>query len=399
MGRVAAEALSIVWVELGEHGTAIARIVVDDAASCPPLLVDGKKLPMAPRLPAPPGLRVLCQVIIPAGTKAASLDGQSLPLPKSSPKRIVAFGDTGCRIKDQRVQNCNDENAAWPFRHIASSAAEARPDLIIHVGDYLYRESPCPVGMEKLCGGTPSGDNWDAWNADFFTPAAKLLAAAPWVFARGNHESCARSWRGWFYYLDPRDWTGVCELYSKPYATTFGGFELAIFDSSEATDDPLVPEKASTYAAQLATLHARNAWIISHVPFWGFKAPATAGPPVAVSATLAAAWNQAQPGGISLIVSGHVHLFEFVSLKRDRPPQLVAGDGGTQLAAVINSPENGTIISGATVAGSQVQQQWGYTLLTRAENSISLELLDSDHRQLVSCKILAADSSCSAVHK
>jgi hypothetical protein len=50
--------------------------------------------------------------------------------------------------------------------------------------------------LEANCGATPVGDNWDAWNADFFTPAAQLLTAAPWVFSRGNHEDCGRSWRG-----------------------------------------------------------------------------------------------------------------------------------------------------------------------------------------------------------
>jgi hypothetical protein len=50
---------------------------------------------------------------------------------------------------------------------------------VIHVGDYLYREDPCPAAAQAQCGGTPSGDNYGAWNADFFKPAAKLLAAAP----------------------------------------------------------------------------------------------------------------------------------------------------------------------------------------------------------------------------
>ncbi len=73
-----------------------------------------------------------------------------------------------------------------------------------------------------MCGGTPAGDNWEAWNADFFAPAAKLLAGAPWVFTRGNHESCDRSWRGWFYYLDPRPWDGTCQEYSPPYTVKIG---------------------------------------------------------------------------------------------------------------------------------------------------------------------------------
>ena len=115
--------------------------------------------------------------------------------------------------------------------------------------------------------------------------------------------------------------------YSKPYAIKLGTLELAIFDSSEAGEERLDPKQASVYAEQLASLHLRqNAWLVTHIPFWGFKAGEPSGPPVALSASLEEGWNQAAPKNISMILSGHVHLFEFLTFAGGRPPQLVARD-------------------------------------------------------------------------
>ncbi len=182
-----------------------------------------------------------------------AVNGQPLALPKPNPSIVTVFGDTGCRINSTQVQNCNDATK-WPFKQVAADAAAEKPDLMIHVGDYLYREIPCPAGSEALCGSTPSGDNWATWNADFFTPAAKLLAAAPWAFARGNHENCARSWRGWFYYFDPRPWDGVCQPFSPPYTIKLGAFQLVMLDTSEVLEDSLDQNQISHYASQLSSL-------------------------------------------------------------------------------------------------------------------------------------------------
>ena len=84
------------------------------------------------------------------------------------------IGDSGCRIKvsDNVFQNCNDA-ATWPFATVAATAAAAAPDLVIHVGDYHYRENACPPGNVG-CAGSPWGYGWDSWEADLFAPAAKL---------------------------------------------------------------------------------------------------------------------------------------------------------------------------------------------------------------------------------
>ncbi len=109
-------------------------------------------------------------------------------------------------MKGSLVQPCNDARQ-WPFAAIARKAADLKPDLVIHVGDYLYRGERVSGELMPDVRGTPFGDNWPEkkrWAADFFTPAQPLLAAAPWVFVRGNHEDCQRAGPGWTRLLAPR---------------------------------------------------------------------------------------------------------------------------------------------------------------------------------------------------
>jgi hypothetical protein len=388
-----AQSLTPAWVELGDGGKMIARIVVSDPAECPQILIDAAKHPMTLRQPIPAGFRPACEFEIPSGTKTAAVNSQTLILPKPDPDRVVAIGDTGCRVKGKRAQNCTDL-AVWPFLNIAAGVAAEKPGLVIHVGDYLYRESPCPAGSEGMCGGTPEGDNWDTWNADFFTPAAKLLAGAPWAFTRGNHEDCTRSWRGWFYYLDPRPWTNACQEYSAPYAVKMGAFEAVILDTSAIREDDLDEKQVAAYAAELSSIQPEKSWLVTHYPFWGFKTDPRGGPPVSLTMALQAAWESATPKGYDLILSGHVHLFEYVSVDHGRPPQLVAGDGGTEMAVPMQMSVKGTQIRGASVVATQSQEQFGYTLLTRAGKDWKLELRNQHRDVLVSCMVPDSSASC-----
>lgn len=210
-------AAPVALVVMGDGG-AIARAVTTDAA-CPVLVVDGRTAVMAVRFaPATVPQRVtqstpgnskpsafpvtVCDAPLPPTARRASIAGVPLPLLKRIVRRIVVIGDTGCRMKaaDSASQACNDP-AKFPFAHIAAAAAHERPDLIVHVGDYHYRENPCPAGNAG-CAGSVWGYGWDAWDADFFTPAAPLLAAAPLAPVRGNHESCVRAGQGWWRLLD-----------------------------------------------------------------------------------------------------------------------------------------------------------------------------------------------------
>ena len=180
-----AGALPPAWLEFGPEGRLFARVIA--AGDCPALVIDGIDVVMTRRAPASDAFPVVaCEATIPFGARAASILNQALPLPDGPIRRIAVIGDTGCRVNDweKKYQPCNDA-AAWPFAQVAQTVADWDPDLIVHVGDYLYRESPCPAEMAG-CQGNPHGDNWATWNADFFTPAASLLGAAPWLFMRGN---------------------------------------------------------------------------------------------------------------------------------------------------------------------------------------------------------------------
>ena len=91
-----------------------------------------------------------CEALFRVARKPPQSKVMAVALPRPDPRRIVVFGDTGCRIaKRDRVQACNDPKS-WPFPEVARRAAAAHPDLVIHVGDYLYREEPCPTGQCRM---------------------------------------------------------------------------------------------------------------------------------------------------------------------------------------------------------------------------------------------------------
>lgn len=389
-----AELLSPVWVELGEGGRALARVVVSSEADCPSVQIGSAVHRMSPRRPIPAGFPPACELALPANAKAASVNGKALALAHTDPSRIVVIGDTGCRIKGAQLQDCNDPSK-WPFIGVANAASASRPDLVIHVGDYLYREEPCPPDAQAQCGGSPSGDNWRAWDADFFKPAASLLASAAWLFVRGNHESCARSWRGWFYYLDPRPFTSACDLFSPPYSVKLGKFHVINFDSSAVNENQAVAEQVATYSSQLVSLHASNAWLVAHHPFWGVRAGGADQPPVAQTIVLQQAWDQAEPKGIDVVLSGHTHLFEVLSYGPERPLQIVAGDGGTKLADPVPAQVNGMDVHGVMVAESETREAFGYTELVSHGSGWQMRLTDLDQRALVECQVERRDAKCS----
>ena len=396
-GLAPAQLLTPAWVELGDTGKALARVIVT-SQTCPAISVDGVEQAMSLRQPVPQGFQPLCEFALPADAKAASIDRQVLHLPAPNPTSIVVIGDTGCRIKGERAQDCNDPSK-WPAQAVAENAAGVKPDLIIHVGDYVYRESVCPLEAVKKCGGTSSGDNWDTWNADFFAPEAKLLAAAPWAFSRGNHEDCERAWRGWFYYLDPRPWTNVCWVYTPPYVMSLGERQLVMFDSSAAKEDESEEKQVREYAAQLGNVHVENAWLVDHHPFWGVKSSEKGKGIKPLSAPLEAAWDQAKPKGIEMVLSGHVHLFAVLPFESGRPLQIISGDGGTELAAPVPASVDGTVIQGNAVKGSQTRMEFGSTWLQKSDTGWNLTLRSTAGTAMVRCALQNASATCGAEDK
>ena len=89
-----------------------------------------------------------CEAPWPADAASVQVGDVTLRAPAAELRRILVIGDTGCRLKasDKDFQACNDA-ARWPFPRVLARALALKPDLVIHVGDYHYRESPCPPGL------------------------------------------------------------------------------------------------------------------------------------------------------------------------------------------------------------------------------------------------------------
>jgi len=319
------------WTELTGQG-AEARAVAGPGG-CPRATIDGKPAAMSVRAPASADFPAICALAEPPGAGAIEIDGRPMPLPVPA-QRIVIMGDTGCRVKNLTIQACNDPKA-WPFAEVARLAAAQHPDLVIHVGDYYYRESPCPLAL-KACAGSPSGDRWDTWTADFFDPAAPLLAAAPWVFARGNHETCKRAGRGWYLLLDAGPAAVPCREFTEPFTVRSGDLNLHVIDSSDSPDRDRHPDDIAAVAAQLdrlgPALDSGRGWIVTHRPVWGMVPIARLGPSAPFQVALNFTEQDAIHGrglyGVQMVVSGHVHHFQAIDFGEKRPSQLVVGTGG-----------------------------------------------------------------------
>ena len=393
------DAAESAWVQLTGAG-AEARAVVA-SGPCPMAVVDGKTRPMVVRTPGSADFPQVCALPLPADATSAAVAGRPLPLPRPA-RRIVVIGDTGCQLKGLAIQACND-GRAWPFATVARLAAAQKPDLVIHVGDYYYRETPCP-GALPACAGSPSGDRWGAWAADFFDPAQPLIQAAPWVFARGNHEICERGGRGWFALLDsgppPAD---GCAVMSAPFTVRTGDLSLHVIDSAVAEDRGRKPEQVAAIAGQLdrLALDRGQGWIITHKPVWGLVPVARIGPTspieVGLNFTEQAAFKGRALAGVQMILSGHVHHFQALGFGPPRPAQLIVGTGG-DVGVRADTP----IIYGGprTLDGMDAESftfsRFGYVLLEKDGEDWAGTFHDAEDKVVAVCRLHARALSCRA---
>jgi Calcineurin-like phosphoesterase len=437
--KTAADPIKAAFVVMGENGALQARVITA-AKTCPAIRLGARRLAMTVRaapetVPVRPSISdavdtkpsafpvTVCEATLPADAKTAMAGSHRLPLPPAEPKRIVVFGDTGCRVKktDNAYQACNDPNA-YPFARVAAMAAAWKPDLVVHVGDYLYRENACD-DAHPGCKGTVWGYGWDAWNADFFTPGKPLLAAAPWVAARGNHESCNRAGQGWWRFIDPRalvkgrdcndakdDDTGD---YSDPYAVPIGnGAQFIVMDSSKTTNGAIKPDShaAAAYRDAFARYEALAAQapygiMVEHHPILGPSASEKKGVMTLNPGNggLQSVWGPLKanmtPPNVKMLLAGHVHLWEALSFSSDHPAQFVAGFGGTQEEMVPLPPAlpaDYHPAPGADVSDySSFIVGFGFmTLYRNGPDKWDVEVHDVDGKVINLCKVTGSKSVC-----
>lgn len=384
------------WVELGTDNDLQTRVVVPSAvAACPEVVADGQTIQARQRGVANGAFPItVCSATVPLATKKLSVGGVAVPTVPQAINRIVVFGDTGCRIEGDKAQDCDDRKQ-WPFPVIAKDAAGQKPDLVIHVGDYYYREDPCPAG-NKGCKDSPHGDNWQAWKADFFEPAAPLLTAVPWVMVRGNHELCERGGEGWMRFLDPRADMPDCTDTSPPYWVHAGGLDLAVFDSANADDEKPDPKKVAVYAAQFAQLLTNappHSWLLMHRPLWALAQGNKTGQ--MLNQTLQAAIKGRVPAGLDMVVSGHLHDFTSYAFGPKRPAQLIVGTGGDTMLTLSNEKLVGAPIDGMKTSRGFALERFGFFLMERQKDGWAGTLYAPDDKTvLAQCTIAGRDLDC-----
>jgi len=448
----------VAWVELGPDGQAIARAITSERR-CPVIRLDHRRYQMSLRVGAetiparPTDLKpsefpvMTCEYLIPPGTQSASVSDQDedngeggdprgdskehrrqrLPLPKPNPQRIVILGDTGCRLHiGDPWQSCFDPEE-WPLETIAQTAAglDPTPDLVIHVGDYHYRENECPPDIGG-CQGSPWGYGWDVWDADLFTPARELLAAAPWIMVRGNHEECVRAGQGWYRFLDTQPYQSLRTCndpenyaianYSDPYAVPIGDdTQLILFDSSKVTTSPLDPsdpaflnyqdELRQVEALAAANPNALSIWA-NHHPLLAFSPVTgnivTGGNPALLSVMYATYNTQYYPPGIDLALHGHTHMLQILNFSTDHPATFMVGNGGDNLA--INLPDpfpldahpDGDFGSAVNVEEIAYTSTFGFVVADKdGDGEWTFQAYTRRGGLLTTCTFVAGHSSCS----
>jgi Calcineurin-like phosphoesterase len=378
MNLVLATVLSA-WLQYAADGRPHVRARAD--RTCPVARIDTHDVPMRARAePTDAFGDVVCDAVVPGGARSIRVGDHVVPAPvHTAPKTVVVFGDTGCRIKGALQQACEDP-AAWPFPAIAASIAKLRPDLVVHVGDYYYRESPCLIAA---CAG-PHGDTSASWSADWFAPAAPMFAAAPLVLARGNHEDCGRGGGGWFRYLEGRD-AAACSEMTAPWAVSFPGLRLVVFDSAVANDTRADPVQVTAYqheleaARALAANASGNAWLVIHHPIY-------------TNVTLRTAMaRDLRP--FDAVLSGHIHLFGTLEVP-SLPPLVINGVGGDLLdkdmAVMINlwlgdlHPSSPPVLSA----------NFGFVVYTRTGSGWTVSLRNADGTERTHCNLTRQEIRC-----
>ena len=382
------------WVQLGPGGELIARVITG-SPTCPVLQVDGRSVVMKRRAePEENFLEVVCEQRVPQTTKEISLDGRRLPTLNPDVRRIVVIGDTGCRIRGGRVQGCNHP-VAWPLRTIMAEIAAKSPDLIIHAGDYLYRSMPCPI--PEKCYGSPYGDNFRAWSADWLGPGQRLFSSVPFIFVRGNHENCGRGDKGWFRYFAPRAVPTGCPAVTDPWKGSINGLDLIIFDASAGRAPESTPTLLPVYRRMAENMFAsvnRETWLLTHRPLWVNMH--AFGELIDGDDTQRAAFGTDMPELLSLVLSGHIHAFQAIDLATG-PVQAISGNSGTLLDPMPTGTEKNLEVAKSLAKTVINDSGFGFLMLTRIETGgWWMDAIDVNGKSQRRCRLEGRTLSCNA---
>lgn len=330
------------------------------------------------------------------GFENLEIKKQALPDRNSdSIRKIIFIGDTGCRLKENKnfdaYQNCSNPRD-WGYSAVMNIIAPEKPDLIVHLGDYHYREQ-CSEG--KICRQytTATGYGWKAWDLDFFTPSEKGFAAAPWIFLRGNHEDCKRAFAG-YKLLTEQKWDQTCIDHEETEYIQIGDLLIVQMDSTTLTDKPESAENVEIWEkkfkdieAHLKRVQAKHVWLVTHRPVLALVRDKKGGLETTNINLQKAFLKTGLNKKIHWIIGGHVHNTQYLKAA-NMPLQIVVGNSGTFLDDHDELKNTDQILK-HKIAGFEVTefftdtltaQSFGYAVMTKSADNKSwnLEFKDLD---------------------
>jgi hypothetical protein len=392
------------YVGLGEAKTSFVRVVAAKDQICPAVEVKTSSAP-AQTLSLQKqkfGEASICEAVLPPDAREVKTPWGEIHIPQEVQK-VAIIGDTGCRLrlteKGGAFQNCDNENE-WPFRKIVRAIAKDNPDVVVHLGDYHYREICADPARCKPFQNTVTYA-YPGWAADFMDPASELMRTKPFIFVRGNHEDCHRAYEGFDKLLSPVGTSACVEDQDTQYVS-FGSLLIVNFDMATVHDKP--DEKNSPeyhrlkerYLKMLKTIRSRpekEVWFISHKPIWGLVPIGGSVLPTNLNLQRAVTENPF-PAQVTLAFAGHIHDFQLARGKH--PVQLVVGESGTELDPVPERPqhthnlENGVEVFSPTVK----ENQFGYALLERRPEGWQASLKNTEGKTEYICPLWRTQDLC-----
>ena len=358
------------WTQILSNSTISFRAVVK-AKDCPVINVDGRLEQMSKRQDATELAAVVCEFNANKNTLSAHIGNVQFPKLNSNINSVAVYGDTGCRIKGLIVQNCHDKDA-WPFEKINDKITELAPDLVIHVGDYSYRDIKCPAGNEK-CEGLAGGKNWSAWEQDVWMPMKKTMAATPFIFIRGNHENCGGFGEFWYASFAAEAVTpeASCKSVTATQIFEHDGIQFINVDSADESNLRAELKKLSSYEKT-----SSFTWLLTHRPFL------SDGPDTDYKKGPQLLGDLSQPGAVQLVMAGHTHLGSFIKFNDGNPPELILGNGGVHIDFFQRSPKK------TERSTPYTYKDYGFALLKKLnETDWQLLMLNDDAKTKINCSL------------
>lgn len=317
------------WTQFVGQNQISFRAIIKNAP-CPEILIDERPMEMFERADLDIDEKIhICEFRGDQDLKSVKIEKENIEFAVVKPQlnKIVAFGDTGCRKKRFISQNCNNPDK-WPFEKNSILAAGLKPDLAIHLGDYNYRDI-CPKDHAK-CKALDLDimDLWEIWESDVIRPMNSLLKSTPFIFLRGNHESCDKFGKTWFKFFGgeiENETKDLCLEAHKTIEVKIDNHNFINIDSSSEDNqrnelNSLVKKSSDEFM-----------WFLTHRPFLAPGTDVNRKAPKLSTALL-------QPGALQLVMAGHTHNGSFISFKNNKPPELLLGNGGVMIDLFAGGP-------------------------------------------------------------